>query len=683
MSLVPLDKTFKVDKKLSGFHFAIVVSNTNDSEQRGGINVKIPGVFEADEKSIQYLPLVYPLGSIGGTQDNSSINIPQVGSNVLVEFLDQEDPYSGVYISSFLTKKSFPQILKEDYPNSSGQVWSGQEKLPSWLKINKQQEYIELFLNPSKTILKIDKEGRVFISAPDDISIFSAKSLNFSSEKFTIKTGKFNIQATEINEQSTNKNQTTENLSIKSTSTKLDLGSILKKSISEMYESTSVTYKAPILTIEGIINSSAVNTSLINSVPLEALYVGQVSYAGQTYVPTPIPPIVIPPIDLTELQSSSQIIEFVQDIITSHLTEYASTSEFMKRQSDELRQTFKNEAKKWIGSKDYNSKKEETDLSDVILLAEEYVVAKTSENQLRDLQSKMSSSQLEGQSALTTLESNFSSSVANSHPDIMNGFTSDDNYSELFFDLDYGAQIEILDKYNSTADPEIQLPLPSGYSSFSSIPENVLSSYLAALTSAQLFLVVNGVIFNYAFFSTLSDWSKVNSLTTTTNFKQKNIVPSWSQSSKDGFNTFILTVRKIEIISCKIYELSNLLSRLISAISKISLDLSINASLLLNIDIILPIWIKDLILNIINQIQCGGLPKICSVGSVSQDELSTLPDDLKSLLGSQNRSVTKMYSYEKQYSALINNLVPSVTLLESALSWNKSSISTSNINIIR
>ena len=683
MSLLPLDKTFKVDKKLGGIHLAIVVANSLDPDKRGGIHVKIPGIFESDDSKIQYLPLVYPQGSIGGTQDNSSINIPQVGSNVFVEFMDQEDPYSGIYISSLLTKKSFPEILKEDYPHTSGKTWSGEEKLPSWLKINKKQEYIELFLNPSKTILKIDKEGRVFISSPDDISFFSSKSLNFDAENINFKSSTLTQKCEKIGIDSNSYNLTTQTFQVKSTSTKLDLGAILKKSLSEIYETSSISYKAPVLFVEGFINSSGVNTTLINSTPLPGLYTGSVSYAGGTYVPSPIPPIVIPPIDNSEISSALATIGFIKDLIDSHLTEYSSTSEYMKRQSDELRNTFKNEAKKWIGSKDYTLKEAETDLSDPLLLAEEYVILKNSESQLNDLNSKMSVAQVDGQTSLSSMESEFSGLVSSSHSQMSSDFTQNENYSELFSDLDKDVQVEALDKFNETAPQPLQLPLPLGFSTFSSLPESILQAYIDSMSSASIFLVVNGVFFNSSVYFSLSDWAQVNSLTTITNFKQKHIIPNQSESQKDSFSNFITTVRKIEIISCKIQELMHLLARLASAISGILSNLSSLSSLLANIWIILPVWIRDLISNLINQIRCGDLPRICSVGSVSPEELQSLPDDLKSLLGPQNRVVTKMYSYEKQYSSLISNIAPSTTLLESALTFSKSSLPSSGINIIR
>ena len=681
MSLFPIDKEFKVSSKLKGVHFGIVVDNI-DEDQLGGIRVKIAGILECEEVNIKKLPLIYPAQDIGGTQDNNSIKIPSIGTQVLIEFIE-EDPYSGIYRASIMSKKAFPEVFKESYPNSMGETWAGETSQPSWFRINKQENYVEVFLMPSKTLIKIDLEGSVFINSVKDISIISESSINLTaknninlfSDKVNVKTNTYTIDSVTKNENSTTWNS-------KSTNSNLDLGTLIKKSISEVYSTSSYGVTVPKFVIDGILNSANSTLGLINGTAIAALFTGGAVYSGGPYTPSPISPGVITPIDLTPIQTSSEIISYIKNLTQSFILDYTTTSELMKLKSTELRTQFKAMAFKMTGSRDYKIPKAETNYLDPFPLAEELVIAKTSVNELEKIKADMAINQIDANSNLGNLQSTYSSKVLEAHPDLASGYGPNNDYKKIVSELDLEVQKEVLDKYNSTAPDSLKLPLPPGQTSFENTPPDVFSQWFGAIPKESFLPVVNGTIFNLANFLGLSTWAKTNSLTTVTNDKQENVIPTAPSNIQTNFNAFVEKVRLIEIVSCKIYELIKLIQDLINAIQNLQIDLNKVLAAILSIEVLLPSWILDLVNQLINGIKTGDLPKTCQVGTVSSEELQTLPDDLAKLLGKQNKIVIASYQNSKLYSTMVSNLQPTTEFLESATNWSKTSAPSSGVNII-
>jgi len=672
---IPLDKAFKLEVKLRGIHFGIVVDNSSDPDKRGGIRVKIPGIFEANEKDIKALPLIYPAHSIGGTQDNTDINIPRLYSNVFVEFLN-DDPLSGQYISSLLSQKSFPEIFKESYPNSMGKTWAGPQSLPSWLRINRQEDYVELYLNPSKALLKIDKEGRIFVKTPNDISFISDQSINLiAKNNINCKSTSFNNIATSISEKATLKNQDITTWNVKSTTTNLDLGTLIKKTIAEAYQTGTYSITVPQFVVNGIINSANAMLGTINGTPVQGLFVGTpATYAGGPYTAVPAVPVVVPPLVDPNIEVSEEITSFIESLVDSFVTDYAATSEYMKKQSDELRATFQAFASKLTGAKDMTLKKEEVDLSDPLLQAEEYLVALKGKQELENIKAKLILSQLDATGSLASMNAKYATQVVDAHSQLQDGFDSQTNYKDVVSEMDPKVQKELLDTFNSSAPPELKMTPPGGASSFANTDSGVFDQWFGNMDSSQFLPVVNGPIFNLLDFTGMTTWAKTNIFTSMTNYKQKNIVPSWTTQAKQQFDDFVLLVRKIEMISCKIYELIKLIEDLIKAIANLQIDINKIIQALSEIEIILPTWIKDLINQLINQIKAGDLPQFCTVGTISLEELQSLPSDLQSLFGKQNKIVTKSYQYQKQYETLINTIKPSTDLLNSMTDWSKNAV---------
>lgn len=680
-STIPLDKHFDIKSPLKGLLWGIVVDN-NDPDKMGGIKVKIPGVFECNETDISALPFVYPLNSTGGTQDNSSIDIPEIGTQVIVEFINN-DPHSGHYIASFISKKSFPEIFKDDYPSSLGKTWATSNKLPSWFKINKTQDYVEIFLSPAKTLIHCDKEGRISIKSSNDISLVSDSSINLIAKKnITLTAENIISNSTENTEKSTIKNISSSSLNVESTSTSFNLGAYIKKTISESYTSSSLSLSIPEIVVSGIISAIGAKLTTINETPVQSLFTGQVVYGGSVYVPGSIPPISIVPIDQSKILSSKSTTDFIKELIDSHISEYSLTAELMQAKSNELRSKFKSIAAKLVGSKDYNLRKEETDLSNPLVLAEEYLIASKGVNELSQLKLKLIKAKLDATTSLGNMQSRYATDSVNVHSQLQTGFDSQTNYKDVFQEFDPSVQREVLDKFNLSAPNDLKLTPPNGSTDFASTSPDVFSEWFGSVESSSFLPVINGPIFQLAEFTGFSTWAKTNILTSMTNYKQKNIVPDWTSTAKQSFNDFVLLVRKIEMISCKLYELINLIQRLIEALSNLDIDLNKILEALSYVEAILPTWILDQIKQILDAIQCGDLPQVCYIGSISPEELESLPQDLKSLFGEQNTVVTKIYSYEKQYAALINRVTPATSILQSASEFSKTATPSSGINII-
>lgn len=670
-SLVPLESNIKKDHKLSGIHFGIVVSN-NDPEQRGGVQVKIPGILECQDSDLDALPYVYPANNIGGTQDNNSVKIPQVGSSLFVEFIDS-DPFQGFYTASLLGLKSVPTIFKEDYPKSFGETWSDENNNPSWIRINKTQEYVELFLNPSQSLIRVDKEGKMIIKVPNDLSFMSDKSINFIATKnINLKADNINQLSNSSTEKILNKTETYTTLNTKSINTSLDLGILMKKTISEAIQSTSISVTVPTFVINGILNSAQSMLGIVNGTPIATLFTGMpATYSGDPYqAGTSLPVTIEPQIDNTI--SSESAIQSIKELTSLFINDYKSTSDLMRKQSDTLRTQFKAIASKLIGSKNYKLDKAETNLLEELKLAEEVLILKNSLTDLDSLKIKMETLKLEATSNLALAQATHASKLAEAHSSLQEGFDQNTDYKKIMEEFDNESKGAVLDKFNSSAPQELKLTPPKGSSSFSNASPDAMGEWFGSVPTESFLPVVNGTIFNITDYIGLNTWVKTNVMTSMTNNKQKNIVPQWADTAKQRFNDFVALVRQIEIISCKIYELIKLIENLIKAITNLQINYNKLLAMLTQIEILLPTWILDLIKDLINQVSCGDLPKFCQLGSVSSSELESLPGDISNLLGKQNSIAEKGYRYLAHFETIVQNIQPTTDFLNSVTEFSNS-----------
>lgn len=157
----------------------VIDNNDPDKLLRVKIRVNILHENISDED----LPWALP-GMLGSgnamTGAAGSISIPQIGSRVLVTFLD-DSLYNAMYISWRVDANSIPAELLEDYPNAYGFIDSGN----NLFFINTQQKTIRL-QHVSGTELNIGQDGKleiissaeISINATDNVEILSAAEIS-------------------------------------------------------------------------------------------------------------------------------------------------------------------------------------------------------------------------------------------------------------------------------------------------------------------------------------------------------------------------------------------------------------------------------------------------------------------------------------------------------------------------
>lgn len=115
--MIPNSDTLKDVKSVTDFnHLGIVVDN-NDPKFLRRIKAKIPGII--DDENVNSLPWIYPYNCTkwGGNNEYGEVNIPKIGSKIIIKFPDK-DIHSPYYIYSSVTE--VPEEFKASYPNSYG-----------------------------------------------------------------------------------------------------------------------------------------------------------------------------------------------------------------------------------------------------------------------------------------------------------------------------------------------------------------------------------------------------------------------------------------------------------------------------------------------------------------------------------------------------------------------------------
>lgn len=159
-----------------------VVKDNNDPDKRCGIKVVIKDFIE-DPISIDDLPWYYPLNSygLGGRVDLSSMTIPEIGTEVIIVF-PYNDIYFGFYTATWQSDTTHQaEPFDESYPESYGWI----DSLVQWLKVNKEEQYTELYRRIDGTgsrwsneLIRVDKEGNLWINIPNNLNIKVNNDIN-------------------------------------------------------------------------------------------------------------------------------------------------------------------------------------------------------------------------------------------------------------------------------------------------------------------------------------------------------------------------------------------------------------------------------------------------------------------------------------------------------------------------
>lgn len=159
-------------------HQAVVLAN-NDPQRLGRIQCTIPNIMVG---STAVLPWATPLSCGRGLGAGSVLDVPEVNSQVWIEFLN-EDPYSPVYSVKGMFKgeiedpllgvpDSFADVPDpsklSDYPLITGSV----DSEGSYMKVNKKQGFTAFKHGPSGAYIVVDKNGNVGLETKKTGNLF-------------------------------------------------------------------------------------------------------------------------------------------------------------------------------------------------------------------------------------------------------------------------------------------------------------------------------------------------------------------------------------------------------------------------------------------------------------------------------------------------------------------------------
>ncbi len=173
--LLKLLDVLKTEKTNKGLFRGIVVDN-NDPKKLKRIKCKIHKKFETGD--VSKLPWCFPANAygLGGRPDLSSFIIPEINSEVVIEF-PFDDLYTPVYTGYWQsTTTTQTELADPDYPEVYGFV----DSLVEWFRVNKKssKESIEWFRhldgnddNWKNELFQVDAEGNFWINIPKDLYI--------------------------------------------------------------------------------------------------------------------------------------------------------------------------------------------------------------------------------------------------------------------------------------------------------------------------------------------------------------------------------------------------------------------------------------------------------------------------------------------------------------------------------
>lgn len=173
MLLKPLEWLEKVNN-LKRPHKGTVKDNM-DPLMLGRLKIKVEKMFEDSDP--EKLPWVYPANAtgLGGTKDASGFVVPEIESEVTVEF-PFDDIYFPFYTSYWQSSLNHQKDFDQDYPETYG--W--RDKTFNRFKINKKAKFIE-FVHSSGTKIQINKDGDLMLDIVGGLHIKVAKDIHVKS----------------------------------------------------------------------------------------------------------------------------------------------------------------------------------------------------------------------------------------------------------------------------------------------------------------------------------------------------------------------------------------------------------------------------------------------------------------------------------------------------------------------
>lgn len=180
----------------------IVVFNA-DPLKLGRVKCSILGLFESgDEASLPFIACKNPAG-LGGAADSSSFAVPEVGSELTIEF-PFEDVYAPFYTGYWQHGLSHQVEFNEDYPNSYGH----RDSTGNVMLVNKAKK-TAVYTHASGSSIGFSGEGDIVLRSARSIKLESADGQTMTD--FDMQTGGMKSTPKEETEQGGQKHAVTAN----------------------------------------------------------------------------------------------------------------------------------------------------------------------------------------------------------------------------------------------------------------------------------------------------------------------------------------------------------------------------------------------------------------------------------------------------------------------------------------
>lgn len=192
MLIKPFSILFQDQVNTEAMSYLGLVEDNNDPKKLGRLKVRIAPYSDLETSD---LPWAYPkLGTHGNSVEYGGLNVPEIGSQVRVEFpsRDLTAPY---YSGAELNETNRTTFFDEDYPNTYGY----KDSVGNFVKINKERGTAH-FQHFTTTNAQVAPDGSIKVGLSNGAYFTFDNSNNFELNIGTLSLsgtadGSFNVEA--------------------------------------------------------------------------------------------------------------------------------------------------------------------------------------------------------------------------------------------------------------------------------------------------------------------------------------------------------------------------------------------------------------------------------------------------------------------------------------------------------